>query len=323
MKRFGLFAAFLGALAACNDTVRTDPNVVTEAQAVLAKKGKIRTCGTRNHSDAEMARVQQEVDQHNRASGSIDVPQRPAGSVTVPVYFHVMRKAVGGNWNVTGDIPETVLNAQIDVLNQAYSGAERLAETGQSGPATPFHFVLAGVIRVDNSNFFDNCHVSSVETEMKSSRVGGCESLNIYTCGMTGSGLLGWATFPSNCMTKRGINLMDGVVILASSLPGGNAGAPDMDYHSGDSATHEIGHWLGLYHTFQGGCTKNNDYVSDTPAEASPDFNCTAGRDSCGGSRYPGDDPIHNYMDYNDDACMFEFTAMQSARMDSITATYR
>lgn len=183
-----------------------------------------------------------------------------------------------------------------------------------------YQFILVATDRTTNPTWFAAGPGSTAEQQMKAAlRRGTADDLNIYTCN-PGGGILGWATFP-NWYSRNPSD--DGVVVLYSSLPGGSA-AP---YNLGDTATHEVGHWMGLYHTFQGGCNKNRgDLIDDTPSEKVPAFGCPAGRDTCplknNGSGF-GLDPIQNFMDYTDDACMFEFTFGQDARMDAAFTAFR
>lgn len=253
-----------------------------------------RGCATIEPDPTRMAQIDQEVAAFMAERGPLQESHAP-----IAVHVHRIHDSSGQGGNVSS----SQVNQQITVLNNAYASAG-------------WSFTLASVDDTNNSSWYTATDGTTAERQMKTAlRIGGAADLNLYTNNM-GGGLLGWATFPSD---YRRSPSMDGVVILYSSLPGGSA-AP---YNLGDTATHEIGHWMGLYHTFQGGCSKNNDGVSDTPAEKSAAFGCPTGRDTCSGKRYAGLDPITNFMDYTDDACMDEFTGGQATRMANMFATYR
>jgi hypothetical protein len=251
-----------------------------------------RFCGTDESRPIVEAQEQDRVAKAKlrKASGSrSDV----AGGV-INVYFHVLTDGTNGN------LRDSEIESQMRVLNNAF------------GP-WGWSFQLAATDRTTNADWFNDCY--SNEKRMKAAlHQGSGDDLNIYSC--VPGPYLGYARFPNSYRTQPEL---DGVVLLYTSLPHG--GEPN--YDEGDTATHEVGHWFGLYHTFQNGCSNTGDYVDDTPAERSPAFQCPIGRDTCAGDRYPGIDPIENFMDYTYDACMFQFSAGQDARMDEMFTTYR
>ncbi|MCJ1225842.1 hypothetical protein MMC12_002491 [Toensbergia leucococca] len=112
----------------------------------------------------------------------------------------------------------------------------------------------------------------------------------------------------------------DGCNILASTMPNG---AED-GYNEGKTTVHEVGHWFGLYHPFEGNTcdpSSTGDFIADTPQESTSTNGCPAGKDSCLSD--PGLDPIHNYMDYSADACYTSFTPDQMIRMNSVYQSMR
>ena len=215
----------------------------------------------------------------------------------IPVYVHVMADANGN-----GDVTDSQVAQQIQVLNKTYGGQE-----SSNASNTGFTFTLAGVDRFYNSTWHKD---RSSSTYRSQTRQGGADALNIWLVDFS---YLGIATFPWDYSRNPSI---DGIRVHYGSLPGG----PIANYNFGETATHEAGHWLGLYHTFQGGCTSTNDEVADTPAQSSATSGCPTGRDSCS---LPGLDPIHNYMDYSYDSCYYEFTAGQTTRMQQMFGAYR
>jgi hypothetical protein len=204
-----------------------------------------------------------------------------------------------------------MIRDQIKVLNDGYAG-----KTSRDAAATPFSFKLKAVDRTANDDWYDWSDPDvdpSDDTEAKTAlHRGSSRDLNIYVAGLADN-LLGYAYYPNDVELWQ-----DGVVLLNDSLPGG-AAAP---YNEGDTATHEVGHWLFLIHTFENGCAFPGDEVADTPYQDDGDniFECDESLDTCA---QPGTDPVHNFMSYGDDPCLDEFTRGQSLRMTLAWLVFR
>ncbi len=237
--------------------------------------------------------------------------------MTIDTVFHVITEEDLSD--AEQDELEGRIADQVQVLNDSYSGA-----TG--GADTPFRFDLVDTTWTTNAAW---AHLTPGKGEVapkKALHEGDSETLNVYTADI-GGGLLGWAYFPKDY--NKGHAWRDGVVILDESMPGGSLNYPRDEgdvvdsYSQGDTLTHEVGHWLMLEHTFAGACSASGDGVADTPREAVPQFECDQADEAYDTCRQPGLDPIHNFMDYGYDNCMYEFTEGQSERISDAWVAFR
>jgi hypothetical protein len=236
-----------------------------------------------------------------------DSPRLANGSVRIPTVFHVV-----SDHSLTGTQKsrmQGMIAAQMRVLNDSYSGATHPGVAAN----TPFRFALSDTTYTVNKAWYTVVPGKNERDMKQALHTGDSETLNVYVANI-GGGLLGWAYFPKGY--NNGRDYIDGVVMLDESMPGGTAGK----YSLGDTLTHEVGHWLMLDHTFMGGCSARGDNVADTPREAFAQFDCPEGANTCAA---PGDDPIHNFMDYTQDSCMDMFTAGQADRMSDAWLAFR
>ncbi len=230
-------------------------------------------------------------------------------TVTIPVHVTIVR---GRHARETNRSPAAA-QSWINILNRSFAGATNTAVDG----STRYVFRLASAARVvTNDSWYHAVGGSAADRQMRTTlRRGSADDLNLYITrpGSSSSPILGFARFPWQYASNP---KLDGVTISTVSLPGGAA----TGYNAGDTLVHEVGHWMGLFHTFQGGCGSTGDLVADTAAEATPNFTCPVRRDTCSA---PGLDPVHNFMDYSYDSCMDHFTPGQADRMDFHFETHR
>jgi len=230
-------------------------------------------------------------------------------------------------------MPDSTIEQQIEILNDAYAGNAHSSyfpfDCGgnrvPAGPDTSIRFKLIETYRnYCDANGRGLVRDSMEEKRMKKmSRKGDCSALNIYT--VDTAEFLGWSNFPWDCNEDSN---HDGVVISRNTVPG-EIGTKERvkktrNFSEGDILVHEVGHWLGLFHTFgeneEGSCDPG-DYVSDTAPIKRATMGCPKASDTCNNDKMS--DPVHNYMDYSDNCCTFEFTKGQISRMKAMVRRYR
>ncbi|SYW86106.1 related to metalloprotease [Ustilago bromivora] len=290
---------------------KTSTNESSKAAWTLLQKPRTRFCAqpsNTNHTaddiaqqlvNAERKRLAAIRLQRTSAKGDATEPRRLTDtrilaeeSKTVEVVWHVIHAGRAGN------LSDAMIADQIQTLNEDYK-------------SYGFQFNLSNTNRVDNASWFRNINPDgNLQTQMKRSlRKGGEGTLNLYSVDF-GIDLLGYASFPWVVQDNL---VNDGVVFQYNTVPGSS----ETGYNLGKTATHEVGHWLGLYHVFQGGCASPGDFVEDTPPQSEATSGCPTNQDSCPGG---GLDSIHNY---SSDACLTEFTEGQAVRMAALTGQFR
>ncbi len=237
------------------------------------------------------------------------------GVYRIPVVVHVIQRTDG-----TGALSDARVTSQIDILNEDFRA---IAGTlGAPGTDVGIEFYLAtedpdgnpttGITRTTNNTWFSDRGRYWETLAWDTNRY-----MNVYT--NNASGALGYV--PN--LPQGGIVGLpeDRVVVLHSAF---GRGAPLVPFNLGRTLTHEVGHYLGLYHTFDGSCgsvsacDRTGDLICDTNGQSSPTFGCPGSRSSCG---LPS--PFDNYMDYSDDRCMNKFTPIQARRMRCTLENYR
>ncbi|MEO5674153.1 MAG: M43 family zinc metalloprotease [Chitinophagales bacterium] len=245
----------------------------------------------------------------------------PDSLFTIPVVVHVIHN------NGSENISNAQIESQIRVLNEDF---RKIAETNGDGTGvdTRIQFCLAkknpdgmcsdGIVRIQSVLTNHDSYERPILSQLSSWDAN--HYLNIYIVKtIDGGSVLGYASFPGGPVDQ------DGLVVVYNAF--GDTLSVTPPYNLGRTATHEISHWFGLYHTFNNGCgtdtCSDGDYVCDTPPVATANFGCPLNANSCSNDFPDVDDQVENYMDYTSDACKNKFTAGQRDRMHATLNSFR
>jgi Pregnancy-associated plasma protein-A/Secretion system C-terminal sorting domain len=269
--------------------------------------------------------------QNNSASRSTQT------SFTIPVIVYVVHsnQPLGTGSNIS----DAQVQSQLTALNNYYTGtgfnfclatkagSQTLLQAGVNN--TTATSITPGIVHVNNTAIANNeTNVASQQALLGGTstvystlnqnsylRIWIVESIN----GDTTSGIQGYSFLPNTSPNFDGI-VMNYRVFGNSSSSTCNC-ILTANYQQGKILAHEVGHYLGLYHTFEGGCHDTiginsqikGDLVVDTPPVDLQNTGCPNNVDSCTSDSLLDD--VSNYMDYTYDACKNHFTTGQNDRM--------
>ncbi|MCW1964708.1 zinc metalloprotease [Chryseobacterium viscerum] len=327
MKKLLFGALALGLMSSCNNDNMTNQNEVQAEQETSSLASK-RICPSEEMRQEALQKdpaLRQKVDEieanAKRFSNNLALGKVLAdGTVEIPVVVNVIYKTTAQN------VSDARIAEQIAVLNADYGGTNSDASLiptefqGVKAGDAKIRFRLVNTIRKATTKTSWS-KTDRINNTMKKASTGGIDatnSTNYFNIWIVGSmpdpqgNILGYATFPEDAGTWK-----DGVVLAAPYVGKTGASAP---FNLGRTATHEVGHYLGLRHIW-GDTNCGDDLIADTPTQTTA---------NTGKPTYPLYNTCYgvkrsvmfmNYMDYSDDNSLYMFTAGQKTKMQSVTAS--